>query len=577
MCHSWRFKTPISACLLILVQALCCAAEAIAAAPAYAEVILRGGAIYTADPTRALAQAIALSDGKVLAVGTPAEVARTAGPNTRIVELAGRMVLPGLHDAHVHPMSAGLWFLRCRLNDALTLDELTRTIRACDAQRTQSEWFIARGWADASFDDVALARTFESAALKRPAALISARGERIWLNAAGLKRVGIDSSQAPAVDDGIGRDRSGRPNGFVSGAAAAQVRSQLPKDSERDYRNALRHVSALLNAHGVTSLTDASVSPPMLEAYRAAERAGELTVRVALAQNLPQGPAATAVAELRARRQDGHSHMLNDGLVKLFLDGDFAERGAALLEPYADAPNNLGELNRTPAELKQVVIALDAAGFDLHLHAIGDRAVRGGLDAIQAAIRANGARDRRHQIAHVALVNPADLPRFKALAVIANLQLAWAKPDEDSSVTAPKRLGPQRAARQLAFADLLKHRAMLVAGSDGPLPTMNPFEAIQIAATRRAADGTGAALEPAQALRVRDLLQMLTRNGAFAVRAERFSGQLLPGYAADLIVIDQNLLEIPVEKIAETQVLLTLLAGRPVHTSTTFPWPKPPR
>ena len=170
-----------------------------------------------------------------------------------------------------------------------------------------------------------------------------------------------------------------------------------------------------------------------------------------------------------------------------------------------------------------------------------------------------------------------DLPRFRTSGVIANLQLAWAKPDEDSSVTAPKRLGAQRAGRQLAFADLLKHDAMLVAGSDGPLPSMNPFEAMEIGATRRAADGTGAALGPAQALRISELLQMLTRNGAFAARAERFSGQLLPGYAADLIVIDQNLLQIAPEQISETRVLLTLLAGRPVHTSSTFPWPKSPR
>lgn len=539
-----------------------------------ADVMLRGGKIYTADPARPQAEAVALAHGRILAVGSNDEIARHAGPATRIVELDGRMVLPGLHDSHMHPMSAGLWFLRCRLYDAADIDALRKLVRACDAKLAGGEWLIGRGWREEAFGDIEPARVFDRIVLQRPAVLMSAQGDRMWLNARAFEALGFSEAKGATADEGVEQDRFGKRSGFVHGSAASKVRRSLPQPTQQEHRRSLLLVSALLNARGVTAATDASVSAPMLEAYRAAERAGELTVRMTLAQRFDPVSGVGALAHTFAAPGVAAPAMLRDNVVKIFVDGDFPERTAAILEPYADAPASRGELFVPAKELDRAVVALDAAGFDLHFHAMGDRAVRSTLDAIERAHRANGVRDRRHQIAHLALVDRADMPRFRELGVIANLQLAWATPDGFAEVEALQRLGPLRSGRLLAFAELAAQGAMLVAGSDGPAPSLDPFESIEIGATRRAADGSGAVLHPSQVLRVPELLQALTRNGAYAARADRSSGKIAPGFAADLVVIDRDLLQVDPEKISETRVLLTLLGGRAVYIAPEFPWPK---
>ncbi|HVF35430.1 MAG TPA: amidohydrolase [Candidatus Saccharimonadia bacterium] len=536
-----------------------------------ADVILRGGTIYTGTTTHPVADAVALAGGRILAVGDDATLARYVDSATRIVELDGRMVLPGLHDSHVHPMSAGVWFVRCRLDDAKTPAALGSAVEACAKRPASGDWFVARGLDDAMFPRGERAAIFDRIEWPQPAALSSARGDRHWLDPRATALLGLAAPDDAAVAAGIERDANGRPTGFVHGAASAQARAKLPQPSEREYRAALRHVTARLNARGITAVTDASVSAPMLGAYRSAERAGELTVRVRLAQRYDLSVGTSQIAALVARRDSLGSPMLRADAVKLFVDGDLPERGAALLEPYADGATR-GELYFPPAALDDTVAALDAAGFDLHVHAMGDRAVRGTLDAIERAIAANAPRERRHQLAHVFLVDRAELPRFGALGVIANVQLAWAKPDGDND-TALQRLGPARARRTLAFADLVSHGAMLVAGSDGPLGGADPFASMEIGATRRAPDGRGDALQPAQVLAVSRLLEAMTRNGAYAARAERFSGSLTPGHAADLVVVDRNLLAIDPATIGETRVLLTLLEGRAVHVEPGFDWP----
>ena len=536
-----------------------------------AEVLLRGGRIHTADPARPHATAIALAGGRILAVGDDAQLSRHVGSATRIVELDGRMVLPGLHDSHVHPMSAGVWLLRCRLDDAPTPAALGATLAACAKHPASGDWFVARGWDDAMFPRGRRAATFDRVEWRQPAVLSSARGDRHWLDRRAIALLGLDAPDDAAVVAGIERDASGRPTGFVHGAASAQVRAKLPQPSQREYRAALRHVAAQLNARGITAVTDASVSAPMLEAYRAAERAGELTLRIRLAQRYESRTGTSQIAALVARRDSLGSPMLRADLVKLFADGDIPERGAALLEPYADDASR-GKLSLEPAALDRAVAALDAAGFDLLVHAIGDRAVRATLDAIERASTANGARDRRHRIAHAFLVDRRDLPRFASLGVLADVQLAWARPDVAND-TALQRLGPARARRTLAFADLASHGAMLVAGSDGPLGGADPFAALEIGATRRAPDGRGGAFHAAQALPVARLLEAMTRDGAYAARAETLSGALVPGHAADLVVVDRDLLGIDPSAIDPTRVLLTLLDGRAVYVAPGFDWP----
>lgn len=556
--------------LLAATAGVAFAAGAEQARPVKAEVILRGGAIYTADPSRPRAETVALAGGRILAVGDDAEVAKFQDADTRIVELHGRMVLPGLHDSHVHPMSAGLWLQRCRLGDASNLRELRRAVGACHTKLPRDEWLIGRGWTEAMFGDVEPARVFDGLVAERPAVLLSAQGGRMWLNGVAFERLGF--AYEDASDEGIERDAHGKYTGFVHGAAAAKVRQRLPQPGEQEYRRALRHMSALLNARGITSVTDASVSAPLLAAYRGAADAGELSLRVRAAVRFDAASGVAPLLRGYRRPRGGEAAMFREDMVKIFVDGDFPERNGALLEAYADAPGSRGETSVAPADLDRVVAALDAAGFDIHFHAMGDRAVRIALDAVEHAIAANGARDRRHQVAHLGLVDPLDLPRFRALGVIANLQLAWTSPRELAEFQGPERLGPERAARLLPFAALAAHGARLVAGSDGPAPAFDPFDAMEIAAARTVAQGQGASAAASRALPIATLLQAFTRNGAFAARAESFSGAIIRGHAADLIVLDRNLLATAPGQIGETRVLLTLIGGRAVHVAPGFSW-----
>ncbi len=568
-------RLTITCALLAWVALACLCARAEAAestALVQADVILRGGVIYTADPARPNAEAVALAHGRIIAVGSDDVIARHAGDATRIVDLHGRMVLPGLHDAHVHPMSAGIWFLRCQLGNAKDARQLRSSAAACDANLTDDQWLIARGWREDMFDGTGPSGGFDGLVLQHPTVLLSAQGDRMWLNSRALEQLGLVDEEA--VGDGIERDGLGKPNGFVHGAAAAKVRQELPAPSPQEYRRALAHVSALLNARGITAVTDASVSEPMLDAYRAAARAGELTVRVRAARRFQASKGVERLLRTLVRPEAGDAGMFREDMVKIFVDGDFPERNGALLQPYSDMPATSGEPTIAPAELTRVVATLAAAGYDLHFHAMGDRAVRIALDAVERARDVDRARDRRHQIAHLALVDATDLPRFRALGVIANLQLAWASPSELAEFKGLERLGKQRAAHLLPFAALAAHGATLVAGSDGPAPSFDPFEAMEIAARRPTTPGDGILPGSAQSLPITLLLQALTRNGAYAARAERLSGAIIPGHAADLVVLDRNLFDTAPERIGETRVLLTLLGGRAVHVDPGFAWPQ---
>ena len=299
--------------------------------------------------------------------------------------------------------------------------------------------------------------------------------------------------------------------------------------------------------------------------YRAADRAGELTLRVTAAQRIDARRGAEGVAELAARRDRVRGKRLRADAAKIFLDGDLEHHTAALLAPYADRPGHGGELHLAPERLDALVARLDAEGFQVHMHASGDRAIRAGLDAIERAIAANGPSDRRHQIAHVELPDPADVPRFRRLGVAADLQLLWAHADRSSTEILAPALGAERHRRLRPVASILASGAVVVAGSDWPSPTMNPLEAIQIAITRRPLDGAGPAFAPEERANLADLLAAYTIAGAWIAREETTRGSIEAGKAADLVVLDRNLFEVEPAALGGVRVLWTLLDGESVH------------
>jgi predicted amidohydrolase YtcJ len=438
------------------------------------------------------------------------------------------MVLPGFHDSHMHPLSGGQRLIRCRLEGARGDAELHEKVRACAAGGRG--WLVGGGWDPRLHapDREALDRL----AGGRPAYLATADGHTAWVSSRALALAGIDDGEP------------GARAGIVTGPALSRIRARLPRPTPAQLREGLRRALALANQAGITSLIDGSADATILAQYRAADRAGELTARVLASQRV-DGP--EQVAGLVARDRSARGRRLRAGAAKIFVDGDLHDRSAALLASYPGGSD--GTLRLPPAALAALVARLDAAGLQVHMHVMGDRAVRVALDAL-----AGTRRDRRHQLAHLGLVDPADLPRLAALGVAANLQplLVEGRADDDAA------LGPERARRLYPYRALVASGARLAAGSDWPAPAMAPLAVIQAALTRE---------PPEERLALEDLLAAYTIGGAWVAHQEERTGSLEVGKAADVVVLERDLFGVAPGEIARVRVLLTLLDGVAVFSA----------
>ena len=547
-------------------------------APA-AELILRGGAIYRLDSARSWAEALALSGGRIVAVGSNADVSRMAGPDTRVVELGGRFVMPAFHDAHVHPVSAGVELGQCNLNDLSTADATLQAIRACAAAQSARTWLVGGGWGLPSFPP-GRPRKEELDAITgpRPAALTSADGHSLWVNSAALAAAGITRATRDPDAGRIDRDARGEPTGLLREAATELVSRLVPTPTPEEYDAGLIRALAEMNRVGIVAFVEASARPPIVEAYRVVARQSKLTARAHVSLYADPALGESQVEQFVRIRQQTSESGVSVNTVKIFLDGVIEAATASLLEPYLplageSAPTHpRGLPNFTDDRLKALVGRLDREGFQVHMHAIGDRAIRQGLDAIAAAERANGPRDRRPHIAHLQLFHPDDVPRFRELGVVANIQPLWAYADSYIRTLTEPRLGPERSKWLYPFGALERAGAVLAGGSDWSVTSVNPLHAIQVAVTRKPLDAS--ADSPAwlseQRLDLPTVLAAYTNGGAYVMFEEKDSGALDVGKLADLIVLDQNLLQIPVEQIHTAKVLWTLLEGREVYRASGF-------
>lgn len=511
-----------------------------------ADLILRGGAVYTSNAARTWVSAVAIADRNILYAGDDRGVAAHLGRNTRVLELQGRMVMPAFHDAHAHPMTGGLRLLRCSLSKIKTPAEAERAIRACAERSSANAWLIGGGASAELFAGASTPRAKLDALVPgRPALFSSEDGFTIWMNTRALERAEIDEKTAAPANGTIDHRA-----GVLGGEAVILARRKLPPPSAEEYREALRRFSREAHKLGITSVIDANVSPAVLDVYRAMDRAGELELRVRASQAIDPARGLEQVAELvaRARESESESRRFRADAAKIFVDGDLEHHTSALLAPYADQPSTRGPLKLDEARLNAMITALDAQNFQVHLHTSGDRAVRAALNSIEGAIAANGPRDRRHQLAHVELVDAAELPRFRRLGVAANLQLFWAADDQPLESV----LGKERYRKLHPAASLFASGAVVVAGSDWPSPVMSPLEAMQIALAR-------AEERP----RVAELIAAYTIAGAWIAGREAITGSLEPGKAADLIILEKNLFD--ADPTALGRVAATLLDGVAVH------------
>ena len=535
-----------------------------------ADIVFTGGTVYTADASAPKARAVAVADGRIMYVGDEGGVRRYIAPETREVSLNGGMLLPGFHDSHIHVGVGGLNLDQCDVSEDANEEAVTAHIARCAGERPSSPWVRGRGWASQVFGNAGpTAALLDSVVADRPALFMSADGHSAWVNSRALALTGITEKTPNPPGGRIDRHRTTRkPTGTLRDAAVFLVARQLPQPSPAEWESAVRKALGLANSLGITSVIEAGADETLLAAFAALEKRGELTARVAASvRTNPRGEAAAEVARLDALRQQYRSGRLKVFAAKIAADGVMESRTAALLEPYVGG-SDLGPTVTTTEQLHALTTALDKAGFQLHIHAVGDRAVRMALDGIEAARKANGARDARHQIAHLELVDRADVPRFKTLGVIANVQPLWAYREEDIVELTEPVLGPERSGRLYPLGSLARAGAMLAAGSDWSVSSLDPLPAIQVAITRRDPEApAGTAWLADELVSFDTALQAYTNNGAYAAFQEALTGSIAVGKAADLVVLNRDLSNATSQDIHLTRVVSTFIDGREVYTA----------
>ncbi|MEP7040769.1 MAG: amidohydrolase [Chloroflexota bacterium] len=520
---------------------------------------------------------VAVANGRIVAVGSRAEVEPLIGSETRTIRLDGETLLPGFQDAHIHPVQGELTVMQCNLND-LEADQFGAAIKDYAARHPERDWIVGAGWTVTDFPDATPRREALDALVRdRPAFLWSRDGHSAWVNSRALELAGITAATADPVGGRIVRDPDGSPCGTLREDAVPLVGELVPPASAEEHAAALAAVQRRLHALGITAWQDASVYNPVacahqLEAYRVAAAAGTLRARVVASSFWDPRFGLEQVEGFLEQRERASVGRLQAGTVKIWVDGVVEGLTAAMLDPFLDergeATDNRGLALVPPEPLRQAVIELDRAGLQVHLHAIGDAAVRSSLDAIEAARAANGPSDLRHHIAHIQVIHPDDIPRFAALGATANMQPIWACHEPTMDERTIPFLGAQRTAWQYPFSSLVRRGARLAGGSDWPVTSANPVLEIEVALTRISPDArSNQPFQPQECLDLDEALAAFTIGSAYVNHLDAVTGSIEVGKLADLALLDRNLRELDQTPIGEVTVQGTWLEGLEVFAA----------
>lgn len=551
-----------------------------------ADVLFTGGPVFTGSGKPLEGHAVAVTDGRITAVVPEAEASALIGESTRVVALDGALLSPGFQDAHIHPVGGGVELLQCNLTEAGDADEAVAAVAAYAAANPDEPWILGGGWSMDHFPGGAPVRALLDAVVPdRPVLLSSRDHHSTWANTAAMRIAGVDAETPDPEDGRIERESDGHPAGtFHEGAAElfAEVRPSI--DPELVYRGLLRAQDELI-ALGITGWQDALIGtaagvPDAYGAYLRALDEGALKVHVVGAQWWERSGGLEQVAEMVRRREElsalGHGDRFTLSTTKIMVDGVAENQTAAMLTPYRDAhghdTHNHGLSFVDPALLAEAVTALDAAGQQVHMHALGDRAVREGLDAVAAARAANGPSDGRHHLAHLQIMAEAETSRFAELDAVANLQMLWATHEDQIDELTLPFLQDGQEARQYPFGDLVRDGARLAAGSDWPVSTADPIAAIHIAVTRVAPGVEAGPLGGAhQCLDLTTALAAYTSGTAYVNHRDHDTGYIREGYLANLVVLEPNPYTVPAEDLHRTTVASTWIEGEAVHHRGALP------
>jgi len=538
------------------------------AAEVKADRIFVNGLVWTG--TGKNAEALAVRGPKLLGVGSSAEIRKLAEKHTDVVDLKGRLVVPGFNDAHLHFMSGALAARELDLSEAETAAAIEKAVGSYAASKKGAAWVVGRGWSYGAFPGGLPDKSLLDRAVPDQAAyMTSYDGHTGWCNSAALLAAGITRLTKDPKDGAIVRDAKGEPTGVLTEGAQDLVTRLIPKPTEEDRRRALEAAFDAAARLGLTSAQDALFDIDDLPVFDRVQKGGGFKVRIYAALPMEKNPQADLLERYARLKATYRGPVLKFGAVKGFVDGVVESKTAAMLEPYVGG--GTGELMFTPEELRATVARYDKEGYQIFLHAIGDRAIRLALDSYEAAARENGTSGRRHRVEHIEVPDPAEIPRFKALGVIASTQAFFANPDEDTVGIYSQNLGPARAARAMPFKSLDEAGAVQAFGSDWPVETADVLRGIYAACVRETAEGLPkGGWHPEHRISVAAALSHYTKDAAYASFDEDIKGTLAPGMLADFVVLSTNILVAPPEEILKTHVLLTVRGGDDTYRAPAF-------
>jgi len=587
---------------LVAAEAATSASPAAAAATATpADSVYRNGYVYTVDAKDSVRTAVAIRDGRIVYVGNDAGLAPYTGEKTQVVDLQGKMLMPGLVDGHMHPLQGGAALLKCSLNyEQLTVERMQAKIQAClDATSKQEpdDWLEVVNWFQEGMlpaGVVTQRAVLDALTTKRPIVVNSSFGHSALVNSRAIALAGIHAKTADPLGGKINHDATGNPTGLLDDSAQDLVTDKIPKPTAADDVKSATAALDAMRRQGITTFLDAMAVPPALAAFASVEHAGGLTARAHFAVLItpPEGPEpkkAVAQVTALAHRYDGGPVDVRPGMtvrnVKLFLDGVISAPAlsGAMLVPYfaqgaggvwAPSTNRGPEVYFPAPVLRALLLDVVAAGFEPHMHADGDRAVHEGLDGIQAIRETYPKKDVRAAIAHDEIVDPADFPRYRQLNAIPVLSFQWEKPASDTIDNARDYLGAARFKYMEPAGVLAAAGARIAYGSDWPVDPLDEWFALKVGVARTNAPGAGAKyagrLSVDPGLERKTVLRAITMNSSYELHQDRLTGSIEVGKLADLIVLDRNVLKVPAEDIANTKVLQTVVGGRVVYQADGF-------
>lgn len=536
--------------------------------PEPADLVILNARVYTVNPARPWAEAVAVKGEKIVYVGSNKEARRFLQPETRLIDARGHLLLPGFQDSHVHFVSGSLNLNQVDLSGTRNVAEIQERIKKFLVEHPGLTWVQGRGWMYSAFPgNMPHKKYLDEVVPDRPAIMRCADGHTSWVNSQALKLAGL-TRQTPDPPDGkIVRDEKGEPTGALLEGASRLVSRYLPEPTAEDKYQALKLGMREAVKWGVTAAHGLGGEFEELALFERLKKEDQLLIRLIISMWVEEpGPTENDFKAYEEARTKYNDHWLAVRGVKLMLDGVIDSGTAAMLDPYEEMKGNQGKLFWEPADYIRAVMEFSRRGIPVSTHSIGDRAIRLSLEAYEKALKESGHPELRHKIEHVECVAAEDFARFANPGIIASFQPLHADPDPVWMSAWIKNVGPEREQRAFPWKSILNNGGQLAFGSDWPVVTINPWPGVQVAVTRQSLQGyPEGGWIPSEKLTLEEVIRAYTLGGAYAVDEEELRGSVEPGKLADLILLSQDVFKIPAHKISETRSLLTVVGGRVVY------------